>query len=289
MTSRLLLVLLVSLTIGVRGSDLLAATPPKPTLVIDLLPHPGGTDMMTLHATVRGHEGNFMFDTGGGISYISPTFAQTVGCKVWGQITGFTLVGQRLDMPRCDGLSFEIQGQSFGAPTTGLFDIMKFMPANVPKIDGSIGLDVFAGRVVTLSLAERKLIVESASSLGSRMKAGKEVSVRFVREAGGASLAVYVAVSTSEGMAWMELDSGNGGANVIGKHLAVLMKLDPDKKEPQPASFILGGGIPVQGMARVNDKLIMDGNIGTRFMINWDLTLDLAKGRAWLTPAKARS
>jgi hypothetical protein len=37
----------------------------------------------------------------------------------------------------------------------GVFDLMKFMPPNVPKIDGSIGLDVFAGRAITLSLAQR--------------------------------------------------------------------------------------------------------------------------------------
>jgi hypothetical protein len=31
--------------------------------------------------------------------------------------------------------------------------------------------------------------------------------------------------------------------------------------------------------------LVMDGNIGTRFLIKWDLTLDLSRGRAWLAPA----
>jgi len=283
MISRLLFILLVWLSFGANGANLAAA--PKSALVIALTPHPGGTDMMTFHATVRGHEGNFMFDTGGGISYVSPAFAQTIGCKTWGQITGFTLVGQRLDMPRCDGLSFEIEGRSFSGQTSGIFDLMKFMPPNVPRIDGSIGLDVFAANAVTLSLAQRKLIVESASSLAARSKSGKEVPVRLVREAGGAALAVYVAVPTPDGMAWMELDSGNGGANVVGKHIAALMKLDPEKKEPQPASFMIAGGIPVTGMARVNEKLVMDGNIGTRFLIDWNLTLDLAKGRAWLAPA----
>jgi hypothetical protein len=286
MVLRAFLILVVCLSIGITGPHLLASTSPKPTLIVDLQLHPGGTEMMTLRATVRGHEGNFIFDTGGGISYISPAFAQTVGCKVWGQITGFTLTAQRLDMPRCDGLSFQIDGQAFGAPTSGIFDIMKFMPPNVPRIDGSIGLDVFAGRAVTLSLAQRKLIVESASSLAARTKAAKEIPMRSVREVGGVALAVYVAVPTSAGMAWMELDSGNGGANVIGKHLATLMNLDANKNEPQPATFMIAGGIPVEGMVRVNDKLTMDGNIGTRFLINWDLTLDLAKGRAWLAPAK---
>jgi len=240
--------------------------------------------MMTMNAKVRGHEGVFIFDTGGGISYVSPSFAQTFGCRPWGQLTGFTLTAQRIDMPRCDDVSFEVNGHTFGVPTAGVFDIMKFMPPNVPRIDGSIGLDVFAGRAITLSLTKQQLVLESASSLAARARHGKEVPIRLVREAGGLALAVQVGVPTAQGMAWMELDSGNGGANVIGKHIAALFKLDPTKKEPQPASFTIAGGVPVEGTARVNETLTMDGNIGTRFMLKWDLTLDLAKARAWLTP-----
>jgi hypothetical protein len=237
---------------------------------------------------MRGSEGLFLFDTGGGISYISPSFAQTVGCRVWGQITGFTLTGQRLDMPHCDGLAFDVQGRTFNAPIAGIFDIMKFMPPDVPKLDGSLGLDVFAGRAITLSLAERTLTLESRASLAARMKRGKEVRIRLVREAEGVALTVVVGVVTSEGTAWMEIDSGNGGANVIAKHLAPLLNVKTGTKEPQPANFSLVGGIAVTGNVRVNETLIMDGNIGTRFLVNWDLTLDLEKSRAWLNPAKAR-
>lgn len=289
MILRFLTFVLICLTLCLCGGSVLASSARSNEIVVDLIPHPGGTEMMTLHSTVRGHEGNFIFDTGGGISYISPGFAQTIGCKPWGQITGFTLTGQRLDMPRCDGLTFEIEGHRFGAPISGVFDIMKFMPPNVPGIDGSIGLDVFAGRAITLSLAQRRLTIESSSTLRRRAMRGKEVPIRLVREAGGVALVVYVGVPTPEGMAWMEIDSGNGGANVIGKHLAGLLKLDPNTKEPQQAGFVIAGAIPVDGMARVNETLIMDGNIGTRFLIKWDLTLDLAKGRAWLAAAEARS
>lgn len=266
----------------------LASTRNQPLAVFHLEPHPGGTAMMTVRAKVRGSEGLFMFDTGGGISYISPSFAQTVGCRVWGQITGFTLTGQRLDMPRCDGLAFDVQGRTLNAPIAGIFDIMKFMPPDVPKLDGSLGLDVFAGRAITLSLAERTLTLESRASLAARMKRGKEVRIRLVREAEGVALTVVVGVVTSEGTAWMEIDSGNGGANVIAKHLAPLLNVKTGTKEPQPANFSLVGGIAVTGNVRVNETLIMDGNIGTRFLVNWDLTLDLEKSRAWLTPAKAR-
>ena len=256
----------------------------QPLAVIELGSHPGGTHMMTIKASVNGKQGLFMFDTGGGVSYIDPAFARSIGCDPWGQISGFMLTGQRLDMQRCDGLKFDVAGRSLAAPTAGVFDIGKFMPPDAPHIDGSIGLDVFAGQSITLSLANKQLTVESPKTLASRIKNGKEVPIRLVREAEGVALSVVVGVPTSKGMAWMELDSGNGGAHVIGKHLASIMSLDPEKKEPQETTFQIAGGVKVNGPVRVNPTLTMDGNIGTRFMINWDLTLDLARGRAWLAP-----
>jgi len=256
----------------------------QPLAVIELGSHPGGTHMMTIKPSVNGKQGLFMFDTGGGVSYIDPAFARSIGCDPWGQISGFMLTGQRLDMQRCDGLKFDVAGRSLAAPTAGVFDIGKFMPPDAPHIDGSIGLDVFAGQSITLSLANKQLTVESPKTLASRIKNGKEVPIRLVREAEGVALSVVVGVPTSKGMAWMELDSGNGGAHVIGKHLASIMSLDPEKKEPQETTFQIAGGVKVDGPVRVNPTLTMDGNIGTRFMINWDLTLDLARGRAWLAP-----
>jgi hypothetical protein len=281
--------LLSFLTLMFVAQTFSASAKPSPLAVFHLQSHPGGTHMMTIRAKVKGHDGLFVFDTGGGITYISPEFAQLIGCKPWGQLSGFVLTGQRLDMKRCDNLPFEIDAQKFTVPIGGVFDLMKFMPPNVPKIDGSIGLDLFAGRALTLSLADQTLVVESAPSLKQRMKQGKEISIRLVREVEGLALAIVVGVETSEGIAWMEIDSGNGGANVIAKHIAPLLNLKTGIKEPQPADFKLVGGIPVTGNARVNETLIMDGNIGTRFLINWDLTLDLDAGRAWLTPVKPKS
>jgi hypothetical protein len=159
------------------------------------------------------------------------------------------------------------------------------MPPDSPHIDGSIGLDVFVGQIVSLSLSSKTLIVENKKSFQHRIQKAKEIPIRLVREAEGIALSVVVAVPTKKGTAWMELDSGNGGAHVIAKHLAAIMDLDPEKKEPQDTHFQIKDDIQVDGPVRVNPTLTMDGNIGTRFLIKWDLTLDLAKGRAWLSQA----
>ena len=258
----------------------------KPIAVIELLPHPGGTNMMTVRAVVNGQPGLFLFDTGGGITYIDPAFAKRIGCEPWGQLSGFVLTGQRLDMQRCESVTFDLSGQKQSAATIGIYDIGQFMPKDAPHIDGSIGLDLFANKALTLSLAKRTLTIESHSSLRERTKHSREMEIRIVRELEGLAVAVVAAVSTSKGKVWMELDSGNGGANVIGKHLASIFLLDPDKKEPQNGSITLSNGELVAGPFRVNPTLIMDGNIGTRFMIDRELTFDLIQGRAWLSPLK---
>ena len=107
-----LLFLLTVLLLRVEASG-------RPLAVIELASHPGGTYMMTMKASVNGKQGLFMFDTGGGISYIDPAFAHSIGCEPWGQITGFMLTGQRLDMPRCDGLKFDVAGRNLVSSETG--------------------------------------------------------------------------------------------------------------------------------------------------------------------------
>jgi hypothetical protein len=237
----------------------------------------------TVHATVNGIPGTFMFDTGEGLSAISPDFAKKIGCKPWGQVSGFRMSGERLSNPHCDNLAFNLAGEKFQAPAVTTLDIMKFIGPDVPSVDGALGLDLFAGKTITI-LPRKAIVVETPASLARRIGRAKEIPVRLVRDVEGLALAVDAPVKTPQGLAWMELDTGNGGSNVVANHIAPLVGLRPDISTPTPARFDLANGIAVEGNSRTRD-LIMDGNIGAQFLNNWNLTIDLEKGRAWLTPA----
>ncbi len=63
--------------------------------------------LYTVQLTVNGQTGTFLFDTGEGLSVLSPDFATRVHCEPWGQITGFRFSGDRLDAPHCDQLTFQ--------------------------------------------------------------------------------------------------------------------------------------------------------------------------------------
>jgi len=250
--------------------------------VVSLEPYLGAQTAVRL--SVDGHEGLFLFDTGEGVSTITPQFAAAIGCDPWGQVTGFRMSGERLDFPRCDGVHFDVGGKQFTAPIAGVFDIMSLLPKDAPVLAGSLGLDIFAGRVVTVEPRANRLIVESPQSLALRIRTAQEIPARLVRDAEGVALAIDGGVVTPRGIAWMELDTGNGGALVVANHIAPLLGLKPDQKDAQLATFTLAGGVAVTGKTRTRD-LIMDGNIGNQFLKNWNLTLDLARGRAWLAPA----
>lgn len=253
----------------------------SPSAVIPLEPYLRAQAIV--HATVNGKSGTFMFDTGEGVTSFSPSFAKQINCQPWGRISGFRMSGERLDNSHCDNVTFTLSPQSFVAPVVSTVDIMKFLGPEVPKIDGAIGLDLFAGRVITI-IPRQSIIIESPASLASRIATAQELPIRMVRDVEGIALSVDAAVKTPDGLAWMELDSGNGGSAVVANHIAPLIGLKPDLSTPELAHFVLANGIAVECLTRTRD-LIMDGNIGAQFLNNWNLTLDLKQGRAWLSPA----
>jgi len=72
--------------------------------VLKLEPYQAKQFVLTL--TVGGSKRRFLFDTGEGVTMISPQVAASIGCKPWGNVTGHRMTGGRLDAPRCDSVTF---------------------------------------------------------------------------------------------------------------------------------------------------------------------------------------
>ncbi len=278
------MLLLVASSVGLLGC---AARPldhgPRP-LVVTTIALPGGAT--GLDADVGGARGLFLLDTGGGVTTLTPAAAKLSGCHPWGGITGFRANGERLDTKRCDDLRLTVAGRTFVAPIASVLDLQSLAGPAMPILSGLIALDLFAGDAITIRPLAHELVVETGSSLQERVAGAVEVPVRPVRDVEGVALTVDVAVDTPAGHAWMELDNGNLGPLMIGQPVALLLGLDAARRLRQPASFKIAGGIPVEGPARVG-RFIMDGDIGESVLGRFDVTFDLARGRAWFRPADA--
>ena len=112
------------------------AQSPAPEAVLPLEPY---RKTIALRATVGGREGLFLFDTAGGLSLISPSFAEKIGRKPWGRLTGHQMLGQRLDTPRCDDLEVKLGRLQLKAPVVGVLDIMTLFPKDAAPVEGSSG------------------------------------------------------------------------------------------------------------------------------------------------------
>lgn len=277
-----------SLLVALSGALNVAAPPAaaadtgaaRPTAVFTLEPY---RKSIALRAVIAGRPGLFAFDTAGGLSLLTPQFADAIGCKPWGRLVGFQMMGDKVQTPQCTDLSVSIDAQRLPLPTAAVFDVMTLFPPDAPRLDGSLALDLFAGQAITIDFPARRLIVESAESLRERTGKATEFPARVSREMQGRALAVSIGVPSAQGLVWMELDSGNGGTVLVSKPYAALLGLDPEKTAPQPADFALGHGLRVAVPAAFTPEMIIDGNIGMPFLKDHVVTLDLAAGRLWLS------
>ncbi|WP_161557150.1 aspartyl protease family protein [Acidisarcina polymorpha] len=249
---------------------------------IPLQPLSGG--FLTVRASIAGHEGTFLFDSGSGVSNITPQFASKIGCKPWGLISGAQMTGQRLDMQRCDNLVVRLGAFQSEPGTVGVFDLAKVLPPSMSGIDGTIALDVLASCTVRFSYVHHTLQILDPGSVAKSIELSRSMPIHMVRDAEGMALTVNLPVHTTDGIAWFELDSGNTSPWVlVGRHLASNFELDPTVKTPQRISLSLTNGSSFVGSARLMD-LILDGNLGTSFLMQYDVTVDLVHARAWVHP-----
>lgn len=261
------------------ASSLARALPaPAPEQVFKLEPY---RKSFGLHGSINGVPGFFAFDSAGGITLLSPGYAARVGCKSWGRIVGFQMMGDRLETPRCDGLTAVLDGNTVPIPVANVLDVAPLFAKDATPIEGSIALDLFDGKAVTLDFPGHRLIVESPTSLAARVRGLEPLPMAITREAQGRALAVNLVVPTARGPLRMELDSGNGGTLLVSKPYAALFGLDPDAKQPQDGDFEVAPGLRAKGMSFTPD-MILDGNLGMPFLRDKVVTMDLKEQKLWI-------
>jgi hypothetical protein len=251
-----------------------------PEAVIKLVPH---RTRWAVDVQIGGRPFRFGLDTGGGLTLISPAAARAAGCTPWGRLSGFQMMGQRIDSPRCDSVTIHVGRLQLRPEVTGVVELEKFEP-NDRDLAGSLALDAFGARALTLDLGAGSIVVESPASLAERIRTMTPLPIRVDREASGRALELFTAVRTSQGPLWMELDSGNGGTILVSKPYAALVGLDSTARGPQTGGFELVAGMPVRSDRIFTPDMIIEGNLGMPFLRHWILTVDLAMGRAWIAP-----
>jgi hypothetical protein len=141
-----------------------------PAVAQDTLPlTPLRERLRTIQVDINGQSADFLLDTGGGVTTLSPEFARRIGCEPWGRITGHRMFGDRLDMQRCDGVTVTSHGVVLGQTTAAVLDSTPYLQPGETAPDGALAMDVFRDKVVTLDIAGNRLVIEDPSSLPARV------------------------------------------------------------------------------------------------------------------------
>jgi hypothetical protein len=225
---------------------------------------------------IGGHPARLLFDTGAGVTLVTPQFAPMISCSPYGAVSGFRMRGDRLTFQKCGARAVDAGGRRT-MRDIGAYDVLGLLGEGAPPIDGILGLDAFDGRVVTLSLADRRIFLDERPGRG-----WTEGTVRFQREAGGAGLTMFVRVQAQTGDLWMLLDSGSVGTEAYLSPGALAQLGEPDADTPIMLSISGAGAQHIR--AEVVETLIYDGVLGERFMRRFDIATDLRRERIWWRP-----
>lgn len=225
----------------------------------------------------------FLFDTGGGITTITPAIAREIGCEPFGQITGWNAGGARLDFKRCDDVELKLGNHSTRVDAA-VFEIMHFFSPETKEIGGILSLQTFAGKTITIDLSGNLVTLETEKSFAERVKDMKRLESRIGSQGGGAVIDIFVAANTPKGKIWMEFDTGNFNTLQFAPHAQEMLGINFDApnraKTAKPVKLELVGLGPIEAVGRER-QMIYDGMLNYDTISKWLVTIDLKTGGMW--------
>ena len=225
----------------------------------------------------------FYFDSGGGISAISPTLAKEIGCYPLGEMTAYNAGGMKFKVKRCEDVALNLGGFAVKRDVA-VFDPMEFFPNAKGQIDGSIALDAFDNQTLTIDLAGNRLIIETEKSLTKRTQKMNLLTARLSRETGGATLDIFIAAATPNGKIWMLVDTGNTNKMLFTasaqKQLGINFDSANGEKIIKPVKLNLLNLGELEMDSRDRD-MIYDGMLNYDLIAKMILTADFKTGKIW--------
>jgi predicted aspartyl protease len=255
-------------------------TASEPVAILHLAPYAAG--LLSVTVAVGDTTYPFIFDTGGGVTLVTPEVAEALGCLPFGRTVGFRHDGEAIEASRCPPVALDIAGWRSPAGEVAVWDLMALIPEGLPTLGGLVSLGTFDGLAVTLDLGNERVLVETPGSFASRVENADPVPVRMAHQAGGVSLDVFLAVEAQPGRLWFELDSGNAGPVFIAPHAAEMLGLELSDTRPTRVTLVLPGHGPITVDAQ-EKAMIYDGLLNAAFLRDLTMTLDLEYRRAWIS------
>ncbi|WP_346319684.1 aspartyl protease family protein [Chitinophaga sp. YIM B06452] len=161
---------------------------------------------ITVKAKVDGVEGNFILDTGAGLTVFTKSFFEKIPHKaaVDGGFTAFRATGERLDIDLYKVYNFQLGALQKSE------DEVSFLDINLGGLDGILSLKLFEQQPFTIDLVKKELVLETERSLSNARMAGERIPLQLEQSRGKAlDIFAYFRVNDSLTLQ-LCLDSGAG-------------------------------------------------------------------------------
>lgn len=238
-------------------------------------------NMKTIEVAIEGKKYNFLFDTGGAETIISPEIARHFNKKIYGSATGFRMSGEIIKAQKSDSISITIGSTKIDHPTVSVFDIMAILPKEFPKIDGVISLKSFTAHVLTLNLAKNIIIIESHASSLKAMQGKSLISSRFANGLEATELNIFLNIPKDNQSYWFLFDSGNSGPLLLSTETAKSWKLSKDKDDMNSESQFIIGKRLFTSRSFTRD-IIYDGVLNFENICKYIFTIDFKNSKVWI-------
>lgn len=247
-----------------------------------------------IKASINGVEGNFIFDTGAGLTLITKTFSEKIKglIKQDDDYTSFRATGEKLTVDLYKANTLSLGDYVEQTPELTIIDV------NFGEIDGLVSLMTFKNQAFTIDYEKKLIVFETPESLAAIKKQGQTVPLQLeVSRDKTLDIFAYFKVNNKLTLQF-SLDSGAGGNSfhINSKYIQALgvdtvnsvKTYHPSEFNPKIKNIIYTANVQslaVKDSPSINcqnikasfiDGLIYDGIIS----INWigkKITFDLKK------------
>jgi len=234
--------------------------------------------------TIGSSSYSFLFDRGGGETFISPEIARRLGKTCYGNSTGFRMSGEMIRYGKTDSVSLNIGSTPINHSTIGVWDVMSILPKDLPKLDGVISLKSFHDKIVTLDLANNRIILETPPSYKKLIKNKTILQSRFANGPDGNELTIFLGIPNKNRLYWFLFDSGNLDNLFLSHNTAYEWGLQKDtlalQKELGSLSIQIGNK-QIKSEAS-SEAIIYDGSLNFSIISSSTFIINFHTKQVWM-------
>ncbi len=252
--------------------------------IISLTDYDGHPKLKIIGVKIDNNQYNFLFDTGAGVTLISPEIVKKINRKEYGRGVGYRMLGEQIEYKKCDSVEIQIGGYKFFHSTVGVWDVNQVLPKDWPRIDGIISLGSFQDHCIMIDLSKNTIIVESDSTCEAKTKLMQIVESRFINGLDGSENGIFLNLDKVGRKWWFLMDSGNLDKNIISYATA---------KEWNVEYVIDSGRVVIDdlryefaGISRISpsviDEIIYDGVLNFDFLSQFIIIISYKEEKVWI-------